>query len=319
MEIVKAIISDIPEIVELLKKSLGEKLMPKSEAFFIWKHFQNPFGESVIWLAKEEGKIIGIRAFMCWRWMNKDGYCNAVRAVDTATDPAFQGKGIFSKLTMKAIETSMENNIDFVFNSPNKISIKGYLKLGWYSNGKMPMMVKPVFRWPVKNLDIQIQKGYDFFSVQKAIDLLGDGWELKNNTAFYCTPLSKSYLKWRYQNCPVADYGAIIEPNHFGLVFRLKKRGQFIECRICEIWLEDPLAVDDIKIAMNKLIQLVKPLVLTCAPSLRGEYDKLIKLGFWGPFNIGPEITLRTITNNNLNNFNQYFKWAPSLGALELF
>jgi hypothetical protein len=58
MEIRKATLHDIPEIVLLLKTSLGEKLMPKSESFFIWKHLKNPFGESKILIAEEENKII---------------------------------------------------------------------------------------------------------------------------------------------------------------------------------------------------------------------------------------------------------------------
>jgi N-acetylglutamate synthase-like GNAT family acetyltransferase len=48
MEIRPAHENDIPAIVELLKLSLGESLMPKSEAFWRWKHIDNPFGKSPV-------------------------------------------------------------------------------------------------------------------------------------------------------------------------------------------------------------------------------------------------------------------------------
>ena len=123
MEIVQAQEIDLQEIISLLKISLGEALMPKSEAYFLWKHINNPFGKSIILLAKEDGKIIGIRTFMHWRWVNQHEIITAVRAVDTATHPDFQGRGIFSKLTMQAVDTAIQHKIGFVFNTPNPISM----------------------------------------------------------------------------------------------------------------------------------------------------------------------------------------------------
>ena len=67
---------DMPRMIELLRSSLGESLMPKSEAFFIWKHEQNPFGPSKILLAREEGLIIGLCAFMQWDWISGDKKIN---------------------------------------------------------------------------------------------------------------------------------------------------------------------------------------------------------------------------------------------------
>jgi hypothetical protein len=40
-------------MIGLLKKSLGEGLIPKSEALWNWKHEQNPFGASFVLLAEE--------------------------------------------------------------------------------------------------------------------------------------------------------------------------------------------------------------------------------------------------------------------------
>jgi N-acetylglutamate synthase-like GNAT family acetyltransferase len=60
MEIRPATKNDIPAIIKLLKASLGESLMPKSEAYWQWKHINNPFGASPVWIATEADQIIGV-------------------------------------------------------------------------------------------------------------------------------------------------------------------------------------------------------------------------------------------------------------------
>src|SRR5690606_38825296 len=61
MEVRQAEASDVPAIVSLLKLSLGEALLPKSEEFWNWKHRFNPFGSSPVLLAIDKGAIVGVR------------------------------------------------------------------------------------------------------------------------------------------------------------------------------------------------------------------------------------------------------------------
>jgi hypothetical protein len=110
MQVVEATSSDIPEIITVLKSSLGEGLLPKSAEYFIWKHIHNPFGGSKILLAKENNQIIGVRAFMYWNWVCGNDVIKTVRAVDTATLPTHQGKGIFKKLTLQAVDEQNSGN-----------------------------------------------------------------------------------------------------------------------------------------------------------------------------------------------------------------
>src|SRR5687768_822241 len=131
MQLKEATQEDIPEIVSLLKLSLGESLMAKSERFWLWKHVENPFGVSPVIIAVADGKIVGVRAFMRWAWADETERIEAVRAVDTATHPEFQGKGIFSKLTKALLKDCEEKGIRLVYNTPNSQSLPGYLKMGW--------------------------------------------------------------------------------------------------------------------------------------------------------------------------------------------
>src|SRR5688572_14122292 len=141
MEIREAEESDIPEIVSLLKLSLGESLMPKSERYWRWKHLENPFGPSPVLLCREGKELIGVRAFMRWEWVHAGHIYKAVRAVDTATHPKHQGKGIFRKLTLSLVDRCKERGDHFVFNTPNQQSKPGYLKMGWEEVARVPVQI----------------------------------------------------------------------------------------------------------------------------------------------------------------------------------
>ena len=78
----------------------------------------------------------GFRAFLRWEWEREDIVQRAVRTVDTATDPDYQGRGIFTKLTMHALDEMRADDVDFVFNTPNDQSRPGYLKMGWQVAGR---------------------------------------------------------------------------------------------------------------------------------------------------------------------------------------
>jgi GNAT superfamily N-acetyltransferase len=319
MQITTARPEDLPEIIDVLKRSLGEGLLPKSVDYFVWKHHKNPFGESQVILAREEGKIIGVRAFMKWNWDCAGNTITTVRAVDTATDPAHQGKGIFKKLTMQAVRDCTEEGIPFVFNSPNTMSMPGYLKMGWIANGRLPLFVglgSVIPRLHHKGLEEALISGY---KIGEALNRLPVDWKHQNVGNVYHTPLSKAYLEWRYRDCPVVHYGAVIEPGKFGFVFRLKKWKWMLECRICEVWMEPGCPENEINMALKKMLAEIRPLLVTCASSPAYQSKNNRPFSMIGPIAKGPMITLRTLAQTDLDSFRHFAHWMPSLGSIELF
>lgn len=311
---------DLPQIIALLKQSIGEVLTPKTEAYFSWKHDQNPFGKSKVLLAIENDKIIGLRAFMYWSWVSQNEKLSAVRAVDTATDPAFQGKGIFKKLTLQVVDECKAEGVDMVFNSPNPISMQGYLKMGWSPAGRLPLYIGIGSLLPRFYSAETITGFYNEYSFEAAIKKLDSNWALPIATNFLHTPVHYKYLSWRYRDCPVAKYGAVIEPGKFGFVFRLKKLKKFMELRICEVWTESAPGADELaKKAFKKLTRKIRPALISSGASpLFSNGEKQITK-FFGPYKKGPVITIRPLATDNLNNFEEFNHWQPSLGAMELF
>ena len=85
--------ADRPAILELLADSLGWDRDDAFADFFDWKHNRNPFGVSPAWVAVADDRIVGFRTFLRWEFEHPDGRLrHAVRAVDTATSPEYQGR-----------------------------------------------------------------------------------------------------------------------------------------------------------------------------------------------------------------------------------
>ncbi|HYU57152.1 MAG TPA: GNAT family N-acetyltransferase, partial [Actinomycetota bacterium] len=124
---------DLDAVVDLLTESLGPAPGGAGRRdLFVWKHLQNPFGRSIVLLAEDgAGRPAGLRAFMRWSLaVPGGGTVDAVRAVDTATSPAFQRRGVFTRLTTEGLETCAAAGVRLVFNTPNEKSLPGYLKMG---------------------------------------------------------------------------------------------------------------------------------------------------------------------------------------------
>nr|MDQ3958041.1 GNAT family N-acetyltransferase [Actinomycetota bacterium] len=140
--------ADEPAVLELLQAAMGGgPAGARAPSFFRWKHLAGPFGRSFLILAEDSDRVVGLRAFMRWRFTGAGGTLDAVRAVDTATHPDYQGRGIFTRLTMEALD-ALRDEVDLVFNTPNKLSLPGYLKMGWAVTGRVPISVR--VRRPVR-------------------------------------------------------------------------------------------------------------------------------------------------------------------------
>ncbi len=120
------------DFLELMEKCLT----PKTSSWLNWKYLENPYNVSFdnkpfIFGAYDEEKLIGIGPFMLQQVIYKNKKYITAQPCDTAVDPNYQGRGLFKKMTLKAIEEAENMNINFFFNFPNANSQPGYLKMGW--------------------------------------------------------------------------------------------------------------------------------------------------------------------------------------------
>lgn len=302
MEIRQANEEDIPAIVELLKLSLGESLMPKSETFWRWKHLDNPFGQSPVLLAEEGGQLIGVRAFMRWEWRQGDTLYKAVRAVDTATHPKYQGKGIFKKLTMVLAEQCQREGVDFIFNTPNASSKPGYLKMGWTELGRLKLFIRPIIR-------ISTKISTDFEANYRWVTERSEALQFKPPSDLLVTNYIPGFFRWRYGNNPnVHYYLASDEEKKSVIIFRLKPHRFGLELRIVDFIVHNSVFEKRHYTLLAELINSSGARLVTVA----GGY---IPNGFV-PMKVGPVVTVRKLALDKPLSFGV---WKPTLGDLEVF
>lgn len=311
MRIREAIPDDISSILQVLKASLGEASSKKSEEVWNFKHIINPFGKSLVLVAEENSQIIGVRAFMRWQWNYNNKIYNAFRAVDTATHPDHQGKGVFKKLTLKALDIAKQNGEHFVFNTPNDQSRPGYLKMGWEEVEKIKLILVPTGLILSRNSERKYFKEID---ENKG----NEGWlhSVKQDQHTLQTPLTREYLTWRYELNPLQEY--LVKSNHqFFLAAYIKKHKYFNEFRVSE------LIFDDSDKALRKIIRKELIYLAKCNGanfiSLSEKTNLNFNLGFKG--NFGPMLVMKNINLNpkEASQFIQLKNWKYSLGDLELF
>jgi len=238
---------DVEAIVPFLRLCLGPGSVPRTAEFWRWKHERSPFGPSPVLLAEAGGELVGLRAFLRWRLAIGERTAEAVRAVDTATHPAWRGRGIFSRLTTELAERERARGTALVFNTPNRSSGPGYRKMGWVRVGRVPLLVRPV-RWSSllrgRGRDPEAG-GPDLGRLAPVEDLLALPWldrllaavEAGRGDRRYRTPLDRAYLDWRYRAIPGVEYRALWTgegSEAAALVVRGRRRGRFRELVVSE-------------------------------------------------------------------------------------
>lgn len=299
--------NDIPQILKVLKASLGETSSKKTEEVWSYKHIDNPFGKSLVLVAEEGGEILGVRAFMRWKWQKGIKTYSAFRAVDTATHPAHQGKGIFKKLTLRALEIGKDRGDHFVFNTPNSQSKPGYLKMGWEEVDRLKIQLRPIDLLRFKNCEL---KYHIMGKKEESIGLFNTHLDSQRETNRLFTPKNLDYLKWRYLNNPLQSYVVIFDPEYFFAGY-VKKRKRFDEFRVSEAI----VSIAGRKSAKSRILELAGSSgakVLSISPNAGINFTTAVT----GKF--GPTLTYKPVCLNQ-SEFLNLKTWAYSLGDLELF
>lgn len=245
--------ADLPAILDLLGASLGWAADERHAAYFRWKHHDNPFGRSPMWVACDGGRVAGLRAWLPWVFEDAAGRHRAVRAVDTATHPGYRGRGIFRRLTEHSLHALRADGVEFVFNTPNDRSRPGYRKMGWQLVGRLPVSVR--VRSPRSALrTLRARVPADRWSAPcdagvPAAQALADSARVRSLLAARApagarlrTCLDPGVLSWRYGFAPL-HYRAVADDGGLA-VFRLRRRGPATEAVLCLVLAADPASGD---------------------------------------------------------------------------
>lgn len=318
----RAVDRDGPAVTAVCAEALAWNDGPVDAAFFAWKHGSNPFGRSPIWVVEDEGRIVGVRAMMCWTLARGAERRLMARAVDTATLPSHQGRGIFSTLTRAAVDELTADGVAAIFNTPNDRSRPGYLKLGWHELGRAPVTVRPRnpaalvamarSRTAADKWGVPTDHGLDPGEALADDELISRLIDRIPPPTSWATPLSLAYLRWRTSfeplQCRVEPIGGRLERGF--IVFRLRRRGSLRQLSLLHV-VAPGAGAGEVRRTVGSLLRRTGSDVALASGGEPGASAALVPL-----FRAGPRLTWRPLAVPDVPEVGDL---SLPLGALELF
>jgi hypothetical protein len=252
-----------------------------------------------------------------------------VRAVDTATHPECQGRGIFASLTRRAVE-DLRRETDLVFNTPNEKSLPGYLKMGWEPVGTLRISLRPrrpraLIRAVRRREDAGPPPRVEAPPAPRVLDELGGLDRLLEagveDDARLHTERTSAYLRWRYGQVPHLGYRAVTTKTSEGLdaiaLFRVRPRGGLWEATVAEVLVPR----DDVAAASRLLRSVVRSSnvdVLTARFPPGSSAARAARLAGFLPLPSGVSLVVNRLRPIGAEVLRPN-TWALGLGDLELF
>jgi len=268
----------IPRFIAVKSRAMNRK--EDSAEWFRWKHLASPWGASMIVYARHEqsGRIVG--TIGSWRWrLEYDGrVIEAYQHGDSLVDPAFQRRGLFSKLVYLSLDTAKERGIPMVFGFPNANSTPPYVRCGFRGfDGGIITLVRSVHR---------LKLGWEILTGKGRLDPIkwnghsgtDGGAQLPGLSGITVLPpeprpgcyhghRDSEWLNYRYAQNPEIAYSSL-EQDGAVIFFRVGKHRWVREITIADIINREALDNDGIKRLIARMIKETKADVVTMSLSL---------------------------------------------------
>jgi len=262
-----------PDVVALYSHLVGPD-PALNDAYFRWKHEQNPYtDEPVVYVALADGEVAGMRGFLGAHWqLGASGATARWRcACDLVVDPAHRGAGLFRRIMAFALADLAEREPPQpVLNwSANPITYGASLRSGW-------RLLAPYAPWSRRTARTRIARAVDErirhwpvawrfadvaarLALHRGFDALEHGWSAREHPAAMMlvdearadamaalvrgarSPRvghvrDATYYRWRFRN-PLCDYRFLYwyEPDLRGfLVLQLARRGDAADINVVD-------------------------------------------------------------------------------------
>jgi predicted N-acetyltransferase YhbS len=228
-----------------------------------WKYLDNPIGKRCIFVAQDDGHIVGHYAAVP-TYMNLKGLkvMGAQRA-DAAVNAKYRGKGMFGALYRECCNAAASDGIQFLYGVPNEMSYGRLIKLGTSDSPGLPRLEKildtravievtthsakiaTVVEKPAHAL-LKLWKGdkkpksVDQVKVSRALTLderFDALWLKAKDDSRVSVWKDPGYLNWRYLACPDREYTVLKAEEQGNLIgftvliciFDELRRGYFVD------------------------------------------------------------------------------------------
>ena len=226
-------------IFELFKAVYPERKF-EHDSWMRWWHWmyqENPAGRGIIWLAEDDGKIVGHDANIPVLMKMGDGLATAGYGVDSMTHPNYRRQGIWNALNDNKEVDLKKAHICMDYSFPRRLSRRiGIRNFGSMNIAPAQTLVKPfkwrnTLRYKLKNefaitlasvIGYSIQRviwrpaspprveGLKVTKVSQFDDRIDRFWNKASNQYQILPVRQKDYLNCRYVTIPDIDYSIYI-------------------------------------------------------------------------------------------------------------
>lgn len=249
----------------------------QSAEFWQWEFVDNPDGPARLFIAEDEGRVVGHYAIIPQRFSFSGTHVMGSIVVDVMTHPDYRFQGMFKKIGRFSLAQAA-NGIGFATGYPiRKEVMPGHLAIGWNVHQRIPVLVRPLdwsavaerFGLPFGRAIASVASRWRRFTgsrrscpaVAERIAAIGPD-QLAELQALCASALAKfvhrvrsvAYLRWRYFDNPAWRYELL------GL-WRGDELQAFVALRRAKLLGVDSLAIVDaacLEHAADALVRLLK-------------------------------------------------------------
>lgn len=199
-------------VLGLMAKVYGT---PPPREEFGWWFDGNPVGPRTVVLATEGDAVAGVLGASCYRAIVDGEESLVALPLYAATDPAFQGRGIFQRLNAEVERAAREAGARLELGFTNRQAGPIYVgKLGWLDVNRLRIWARPLLPFgPRASGDLETF-GRDQEEAYRRI-----APRLRSHFV-----RSAAYLNWRYADSP-RRYALVASRNGYAVVGRKRLRG----------------------------------------------------------------------------------------------
>lgn len=304
---------DEKQIIPLLK--LIFKLpMFEDEKYWNWMYKNNPINLIKIWVAEDDGKIVGHYAVMPVSMKIDDELQIGTLSLNIAVHLDYQGQGIFSALVKQTYNELYEEGIPITYVYPNERSYPIFMKkLDWFELPSLPTLFRPLDlegllmrkihnKYLVKMVNSFGLLFLKIFFRERKCDLLekiavvkasffddqiDEFWERASKGYKIITVRDKKYLTWRYLDNPNYDYTIYLAEKEGKILGYIVLKLKAIDKYLSSGMIVDLLTLPDRKdVAVTLILKAIGYFkeegadVVTCYMQNKYYYELLRKMSF---------------------------------------
>jgi GNAT superfamily N-acetyltransferase len=197
-----------------------------SDAEFEWFFDRNPLGASLVSVADDGDRLIGILGMLPARAVVGGRECRVAFSVHAATHPEARGQGVFSRLELRTEELAADAGAEVALGFTN--SLAGPIlvgKLGWRDLYRMRIWAR-VLR-PLRALHRAGAGGLPRLrggTFARFTDEQERVWRTVQGGWGNCLVRDAAYLNWRYVETP-RDYRVFIDTQGYAVLGRVVHKG----------------------------------------------------------------------------------------------